>query len=199
MRESEFFIQADQLFNDYVALIGEHWNTHVPSTPEWTVTQLVGHVADNNYALVSALSGEEEVRSDSSDPEATWADSAERAEALAATITDSSEEVVFNGTTGSTSDTISLQVADRLLHSWDLANAIGANTNLDESLVRFVYDFVSPQAENARAAGLFGAEVAVGPDATLQQKLLGVTGRDGGYEHHEPVDEGEKAEEIHRS
>lgn len=199
MRESEFFIQADQLFNDYVALIGEHWNTHVPSTPEWTVTQLVGHVADNNRELIKALSGETQTDEAGTDPETAWANSAERAEAVASTVSDVSEEVVFGGNPATASDTLSLQTADRLLHAWDLANAIGANTNLDDSLVQYVYDFVAPQADNARAAGMFGAEVSVGPDATLQEKLLAVTGRDGGYEHHEPVDEGEKAEEIHRS
>ena len=41
----------------------------------------------------------------------------------------------------------------------------------------FVYDFMAPQAEQWRGAGVFGPAVGVPDDADPQSKLLALTGR----------------------
>src|SRR5581483_10505539 len=57
------------------------------------------------------------------------------------------------------------EVGDRfegdILHAWDLARGIGADDRLDPDLAQFVYDFLAPQAEQWRGAGVFAAAVDV--------------------------------------
>lgn len=45
----DLFIRANQHSTELTGSITEgQWGETVPSTPEWTVQQLVGHVYDNN-------------------------------------------------------------------------------------------------------------------------------------------------------
>jgi uncharacterized protein (TIGR03086 family) len=66
----------------------------------------------------------------------------------------------------------------RGLRAHDLARAIGVDPTLPEELVRGVWDEISPHAEEWRAIGVFPAAVPVPGDAPLQDRLLGLTGRD---------------------
>ncbi len=199
MRQAEIFIQADQLFNDYVTQIDAKWNTMVPSTPEWSVEQLVSHVTSNNEALTTLLGGSPVTAE--GDIETHWTQSAETAEAAANEQNDPTVMVAAAAGPSSVGDTLLTNAADRTLHSWDLAHAIGANESIEPGLIQAIYDFLAPKAEQARAAGVFGPAVTVGADATLQQRLLALTGRDSGYVHDEPTRDpsAERANEIHRS
>ena len=69
--------------------------------------------------------------------------------------------------------------SDTLIHTWDLARAIGEWERLDPEIVDAVSDFLAPQAESWRAAGAFGAAVHVGENADPQAVLLAMTGRSG--------------------
>jgi uncharacterized protein (TIGR03086 family) len=62
--------------------------------------------------------------------------------------------------------------ADHVIHAWDLARGIGGDDRLDPELVEFVHDFMAPQVDQWRAAGVFGPAVDVPADADLQTKLL---------------------------
>jgi hypothetical protein len=55
---------------------------------------------------------------------------------------------------------------------------IGADPRLPEELVQGVWDEISPRAEEFRAIGVFGPAVPVPEDAPLQDRLVGLTGRD---------------------
>jgi uncharacterized protein (TIGR03086 family) len=68
-------------------------------------------------------------------------------------------------------------ISDVIIHSWDLARAVGADDRLDPTLVTFVDDFLSPQIDAWRSAGAFGPAVDVGPNASSQDRLLAQTGR----------------------
>lgn len=67
--------------------------------------------------------------------------------------------------------------SDVAIHTWDLARATSQDEDLGDDLVAAVHDFLAPQAEVWRAGGAFGPAVDTGPDATPQQRLLGITGR----------------------
>lgn len=54
---------------------------------------------------------------------------------------------------------------------------IGAGTNLPPTLVRGLWEQISPVAEQWRAIGVYGPEVVVPAEASLQDRLLGLTGR----------------------
>lgn len=65
----------------------------------------------------------------------------------------------------------------RGLRAVDIARVIGADDTLPQPLVEGLWEEISPHAEEWRAIGIFPAAVPVAPDASLQQRLLGLTGR----------------------
>jgi uncharacterized protein (TIGR03086 family) len=66
---------------------------------------------------------------------------------------------------------------DTCIHSWDLAKATGQETKLDPKLAEVAYGMVKAMADTGRKMGAFGPEVAVPANASLQDKMLGLTGR----------------------
>jgi uncharacterized protein (TIGR03086 family) len=73
---------------------------------------------------------------------------------------------------------LSEQVADVIVHSWDLARAIGADDRLDDALVEAAWTVFEPQRDTLEASGLFASPVPIDPAAPLQSQLLALTGRD---------------------
>jgi uncharacterized protein (TIGR03086 family) len=67
---------------------------------------------------------------------------------------------------------------DQLVHTWDLAVAIGADRRLDPELAETCIEMFVPQMpEVGRAAGFVGAEIPVAGDAPAQDRLLAAMGR----------------------
>ena len=68
---------------------------------------------------------------------------------------------------------------DQLIHTWDLAVAIGADRALDPEVVEVIVAMFLPMMpEVGRQAGFVGPEVAVASDASPQDRLMGAMGRD---------------------
>ena len=65
----------------------------------------------------------------------------------------------------------------RGLRVHDLSRFIGADTAMPAALVQGLWDELSPQAEEWRRMGVYGPRVEVPDDAPLQDRLLGLTGR----------------------
>ncbi|MEE9248730.1 MAG: TIGR03086 family metal-binding protein [Dehalococcoidia bacterium] len=66
---------------------------------------------------------------------------------------------------------------DIVIHKWDLAKATNQDTSLDSSLAEECYHALAQEIEGGRKAGLFGPEVQVPITASVQVKLLGLSGR----------------------
>lgn len=64
---------------------------------------------------------------------------------------------------------------DVLVHTWDLARAIGADDRLDPDWCTIFFEGLP---ENSSGSGMFAAPVAVDDDADIQSKLLARLGRD---------------------
>jgi uncharacterized protein (TIGR03086 family) len=60
---------------------------------------------------------------------------------------------------------------------YDIAGFLGADTTMPPDLVQGLWDEIVPQAEEWRAMGVLGPAVEVPRDAPLQDRLLGLTGR----------------------
>ncbi|HLX89685.1 MAG TPA: TIGR03086 family metal-binding protein [Acidimicrobiales bacterium] len=73
---------------------------------------------------------------------------------------------------------IGILTTDVLVHSWDLARAIGVEVALDERLCRIGLERALAHREQFESSDMFGPPVAVPGDATVQDRLLGVFGRD---------------------
>ena len=59
----------------------------------------------------------------------------------------------------------------------DIAKVIGIDATLPDDLVQGLWDEVSPRAEEWRTIGVFPGKIEVPADASLQDRLLGLTGR----------------------
>jgi uncharacterized protein (TIGR03086 family) len=67
---------------------------------------------------------------------------------------------------------------DVLIHTWDLARAVGADERLPADLVAQVAEWFPAAEELWRSAGVIAARPAVPDDADAQTKLLAMFGRD---------------------
>jgi uncharacterized protein (TIGR03086 family) len=67
---------------------------------------------------------------------------------------------------------------DVLVHTWDLSRATGHDVTLDPDLCEIGFERAEANREKFAASDMFGPLVAVADDASIQDKLLGVFGRD---------------------
>lgn len=73
-------------------------------------------------------------------------------------------------------------VGELIVHGWDLSRALGTPVSWDDDLLADVYAETAATAEQGRGMGIYGPEVSVSPDAPLIDRVLGVTGRDPGWQ-----------------
>ena len=67
---------------------------------------------------------------------------------------------------------------DVLVHTWDLARAVGADDRLDPEWCAIFFDDLPADPNVLSASGMFAAPVAVDDQADVQSKLLSRLGRD---------------------
>ncbi len=67
---------------------------------------------------------------------------------------------------------------DVLVHTWDLARAVGADDRLDPEWCAVFFDEAPADPHSLSASGMFAAPVAVDDRADVQSKLLARLGRD---------------------
>jgi uncharacterized protein (TIGR03086 family) len=75
--------------------------------------------------------------------------------------------------------------ADHLVHSWDLAAAIGADRRLDPEAVHACAEWFTGREELYRHAGAIGPRADVAPGAGEQDRLIAAFGRDPAW--HAPA------------
>ena len=68
-------------------------------------------------------------------------------------------------------------LGDVLVHTWDLARAVGLDESLDATEVHRMFEGMEPMDEMLRQSGQFGPRVDVPADADEQTKLIAFTGR----------------------
>ena len=153
------------------------WDAPSPCT-EWDARGVVEHVIGfQDTLLVSQLGADAHRPRD--DPQARWL---------------ATEEAIFSalvqaGTLDKVVDVpgmgqspihrlLPTLTTDVLIHTWDLARAVGADDALDPELCRLAYERALPFDEVIRSSGMFGAKVTVPEDADLQTKLVAFFGRD---------------------
>jgi uncharacterized protein (TIGR03086 family) len=74
---------------------------------------------------------------------------------------------------------------DVLVHTWDLARAIGADDRLDPGWCLVFFDQLPADPNALTASGMFAAPVAVDDQADVQSKLLARLGRDPSWRPQE--------------
>ncbi|MFI6497332.1 TIGR03086 family metal-binding protein [Nonomuraea typhae] len=168
----------------------EQWSSPSPCA-QWDARDVVAHIVDMHAVILGplgrALSPAPSVKEDPlaafraarADIEALLADPD-----LAATVYDTPA-----GRMSAARHVDQVPSADLPLHGWDLAKATGQDATIDAEDLRMSWESVSglppDLLERFRTPGafgpgveVFGPEVEVAPDAPLQDRLLGLIGRD---------------------
>jgi uncharacterized protein (TIGR03086 family) len=74
-------------------------------------------------------------------------------------------------------DGLGFPIGDLLVHTWDLARAVGADDRLDPEACAVIYANLEPIDGLVRAPGFFGPKLEPASDADAQDKLLAFVGR----------------------
>lgn len=154
------------------------WNAQSPCT-EWTARDIVAHVVDNHRRLITEVAGDETgPMTADEDPKAAWTSVYETMcklmedpEAMARSV---------QGPVGPMPlDQMLSQFVcmDVLVHTWDLARAVGGDERLDEESVRESYEALKPVDAMIRQPKVFGPKLDPPPGADVQTEFLYFLGR----------------------
>ena len=75
------------------------------------------------------------------------------------------------------SEGLGFPMGDLLVHTWDLARAIGGDDQLDAEGCAVVFANLEPIDGAIRKPGFFGPKLEPAPDANAQDRLLAFVGR----------------------
>jgi uncharacterized protein (TIGR03086 family) len=165
------------------------WDGPTPNT-EWSVTDLVDHVVDENRWVPPLVHGHDldaagkivegaAARNDAtmaSHLAAEWADVARAcADAFGEHGALDRSVSLSRGPTPASQYLVEM-LFDLIVHSWDLGKAIGYTDALPEDAVAFLYEQVKAMGDMS-GSGMFAAPVPVPDDAPTIDKLVALTGR----------------------
>ena len=161
----------------------EQWEARTPC-PDWNVRELVNHLASENRWMPPLLAGltvadvGSQLDGDllGTDPVGAWGSARAAAEAAAiATPRAGTVHVSFGDVP--VEEYLWQLAADHLVHSWDLAAALGLDLGLETDLVSNVIQWFTAHESGYRDAGAIGPRVPVENDAGPQTRLLAMFGR----------------------
>ena len=152
---------------------------------DWDVRALLEHVIGELLWTAPLLAGKtiadvgDDLEGDhvGTDAAAGWASAVATAEDAVVGVTDWSAPVHVSYGDIPGHDYIDQVATDVLVHTWDLARAVGADEQLDNELVQLALEGVGAQADMLAASGLFGTPIPVAGDAPAQTRLLALLGR----------------------
>lgn len=164
----------------------DRWDAPTPCI-EWTVRDLVNHVASEDAWTVPLMQGAtiaevgDSLEGDllGEEPVTAAQEHARRAvDVVAAKLADVGTVHLSYGDEDS-AEYVRQLAADHLVHAWDLAAAVDGDRDLDDDLVADVASWFADREEMYRSAGAIGPRVAGEGDA--QTNLLAGCGRDAGW------------------
>ena len=72
-----------------------------------------------------------------------------------------------------------MNLSEVVVHTWDVATALGQGIRIDGPTAQMLLDFYSAiPLDDYRAGGAFGPEVAIAPDAPVADRFLALLGRE---------------------
>ncbi|MFD4295317.1 TIGR03086 family metal-binding protein [Rhodococcus sp. NPDC058505] len=173
--------RAHHEFSTRITAVTE-WSVPTPDT-DWDVTDLVRHVVTEQQWVPPLLGGltveqaESRIRPLGEDLRREW--QLHSGLAIAAwNAAPPAAPVHLSYATATVEHYLREQVSDITIHAWDLARAVGADEELDPGLVAAVWDVLDEQRDLLAASGLFATPVPIPADASPQDRLLALTGRD---------------------
>lgn len=169
---------AEQFGARVEAAPDDAWSSPAPCEG-WTARDVVAHVVGSQRNVVAAVTGQEATpMADDEDPKEAWRSTfAATKEALA---TDGALQKEIAGPMGPMPLEMMLGrllSMDVLVHTWDLARAVGGDERLDQDAVAHAYEGIKPMDAMIRRPGAFGDKVEPPAGADLQTEFLCFLGR----------------------
>lgn len=164
-------------FSERLEAVGpEDWS--LPTSCEmWDVTKLVDHAIGAQRMLPKALGATGDIDATGADPVQVWKTVRHAADrSLSATgALDKVVKLPFGEMPAR--DGFGFPLGDLLIHTWDLARAIGVNDRLLAEACSVTYANLQPIDALIRAPGFFGPKLEPAANADDQDKLLAFVGR----------------------
>jgi len=181
--------RAQAQFTDRVdAVEAAEWD--LLALPEWSIADLVAHLTGEQLWVPPLLAGEPldaaaaHIPTDTGqllagDPLTSWETAADAA--LTAWAGDGALDrtVHLHSGPAEAADYLAEMTADLTVHAWDLAQALGRDTQLDPELVAAAFRYAERTLGDEGVPGIFEPPVDVPPGADLQTRLLARFGRRG--------------------
>jgi uncharacterized protein (TIGR03086 family) len=193
MEQPKAFITANHALQRVVDQIkDDQWDVAVPKDFQAyhegpiTLRELLNYHAYDDAWVPDTLSGQtmdeagkNKFKGDllGADPKAAYDALAEKANAAAEAADDLDRPVHLSYGEYSAREYLWHVTLFRTFRAHDIAKVIGADSTLPDDLVQAVWKYMEPQAETLRGMGVFGPKVDVPEDAPLQDRLLGLSGR----------------------
>jgi uncharacterized protein (TIGR03086 family) len=190
------FLTGSDAFTHRVHAVDEaHWDAPTPCT-EWSVADLVGHLVDEHLWVPPLVDG---LDLDSAGKVVAGTRKLPAEGGVGANLAEAWDEAAVGSrdawtTPGALDRQVHLSrgltpareylgemIVDLAVHSWDLAAAIGQSAALPDELARYAWEALSPHGPDLSGSGVFGKPVDVPESASVQDRLLGLTGRDPGW------------------
>ena len=195
MQSPDAFVLADRALEAVVRQVpDDRWEATMPpdfqtaagSDEPLTLRRVIGYHAYDEAWMPDMLAGRtmDEVGRETydgdllgDDPKAAFSGLVDKAVAAAQAVTDLDQPVHWSYGDFPLGEGLWHVISFRALRAVDLARFLGLDDTLDPALVQAMWDEFLPQAELWRSMGVFGPAVEVPDDAPLQERLLGLTGR----------------------
>lgn len=156
----------------------DQWSAQSPCEL-WKARDVVAHVVAGHRGVIAGVKGGKSAPlAADEDPGRAWEEASRAIEQITGEPETLAKEI--DGPTGkmTAGQIIGQFVAmDTLVHTWDLARAVGADEQLDEDSVRRAYDTIKPMDAMIRQPGAFGPKLEPPAGADLQTQFLYFLGR----------------------
>jgi uncharacterized protein (TIGR03086 family) len=165
-------------FDQRVQAVGDtSWGNASPCEA-WTARDVVGHVIGNLRRVSAGLGGPAPVElSADEDIRAAWNTTRDGFTGLVATADLSANMDGPFGPMPAEQLVGRIITTDVLVHTWDLARAVGGDESLPEDLIEGAYSGLKPMDAMIRRPGVFSDKIESAAGADLQTEFLCFLGR----------------------
>jgi uncharacterized protein (TIGR03086 family) len=152
------------------------WSNAAPCEG-WTATDVADHICNNLNGTAAGLTGTEKVEFDAADPVGSWNGARDRMLAAANSADLSTSMPGPMGPMPAEQLIGRFMCMDLLVHTWDLARAVGGDETLDADAVAAAYSGLKPMDAMIRQPGIFGPKIEPADGDDAQTEFLKFLGR----------------------
>ena len=164
-------------FGERLAAVGpEDWSRRT-CCDKWDVAELVDHAIGAQRMVPKALGATGDIDATGDDQVQVWGTVRRAADDALSTPGALDRVVTLPFGEMPATDGFGFPLGDLLVHSWDLARAVGADDRLPPEACTVVLAKLEPIDELLRAPGFFGPKLEPAPGADVQDRLLAFVGR----------------------